>query len=77
MLGSIFLDFWKDKFPVYILCLISLLVLCLEVEIIKMLLWPLNEQAATFKNGKKQQKWHSTCVFNSHYNFRARKKFIK
>jgi len=56
MLESIFLDFWKDKFNVRILCSISLLTLCLEVEVIKRLLWPLNEPAVPFKKGKKQQK---------------------
>jgi len=53
MLESIFLDFWKDKFTVHILCFISLLILCLDVEVIKRLLWPPNEPAAPFKNGQK------------------------
>jgi len=74
MLESIFLDFWKDKFTVHILCFISLLILRLEVEVIKRLLWPLNEPAAPFKSGKK---WRSTYAFISSYNFRAREKFIK
>jgi len=54
MLESIFLNFWKDKFTVHILCFISLLILNLEVEVIKRLLycWPLNKPAAPFKNGK-------------------------
>jgi len=34
MLERIFLDFWKDKFTVHILCFISLLILCLGVEVI-------------------------------------------
>jgi len=46
----------KDKFTVHILCFISLLILSLEVEVIKKLLWPLNKPAVPFKNGKKQQK---------------------
>jgi len=61
MLESIFLDFWKDNFTVHILCFISLLILCLEFEVIKRLLWPLNEQAAPFKNDKKQQKMAKTA----------------
>jgi len=56
MLESTFLNFWKDKFTVHILCFISLLILHLEVEVIKRLLWPLNEAEAPFKNGKKEQK---------------------
>jgi len=46
--SSIILDFWKDNFIVNILCFISLLILCLEVEVIKRLLLPLNEPAASF-----------------------------
>jgi len=53
MLEGIFLDFWKDKFPVHILCFVSLLILSLEVEVIKRLLWPLNKPAVPFKNSKK------------------------
>jgi len=53
MLESIFLDFWKDILTMHILCFVSLLILCLEVEVIKRLLWPLNEPAAPFKKGKK------------------------
>jgi len=52
MLESIFLDFWKDKFIVHILCFISLLIICLGVEVIKRLLWPLKELVAPFKNRK-------------------------
>jgi len=65
---SIFLDFWKDKFTVHILCFMSLLILCLEVEVIKRLLWPLNESAAPFKNGKNSkngEKWSLNYLFNS------------
>jgi len=46
----------KDKFTVHILCFLILLILSLEVEVIKRLLWPLNEPEWLFKNGKKQQK---------------------
>jgi len=86
MLESIFLDFWKDKFTLDILCFLSLLILSLEVEVIKRLLWPLNKPEAPFKNGKnskkwqkelKWQKWPSTYILNSSYNFKAREKFIK
>jgi len=35
---------------------LCLLILCLEVEVIKRLLWPLNEPAAPYKNSKKNQK---------------------
>jgi len=66
----------------HILCFISLLILSLEVEVIKRLLWPLNKPAAPFKNVKKQQKngknskkWPSTYVFNSSYNFKTRENF--
>jgi len=58
---NIFLDFRKDKFTVRILCFISLLILCLEVVLIKRLLWLLNELAAPFKkqqkNSKNVKKW--------------------
>jgi len=84
MLESIFLDFWKDEFTVHILCL---LILCLEVEVIKRLLWPLNEPEVPFKNGIKKpqklakmakaaKKWPSTYTFNSSYNSKAREKFL-
>jgi len=42
----IFLNFWKENFIANILCFISLLILCLENEVIKRLLWPLNEPYA-------------------------------
>jgi len=61
MLESIFLDFSKDKFTVHFLCFISLLILCIEVEVIKRLLWPLNEPAAPFKNSKKMPKTAKTA----------------
>jgi len=77
MLESIFLNFWKDKVIVHTLCFISLLILSLDVEVIKRLLWPLNKPAAPFKNGKNNKKCPSTYVFNSFYNFKAREKFIK
>jgi len=38
MLERNFLDFWNDKFIVHILCFISLLILCLEVDLTKRLL---------------------------------------
>jgi len=44
-----------------ILCFISLLILCLEIEVIKSLLWPLNEPASPLKNGKNQQKMAETA----------------
>jgi len=47
------MDFYKENFIAQILCFISLLILCQEVDVIKRLLWPLNEPAAPFKNGKK------------------------
>jgi len=47
------LDFWKENFIVNILCFISLVMLCLKVEVIKMLIWTLNEPAVPFKIGKK------------------------
>jgi len=50
MLESIFLDFLKDKFTLLILCLKSLLILCLDAEVIKRLLCTLNEPVALFKN---------------------------
>jgi len=58
MLESIFLDFGKDKFTVHILCFISLLIFCQEVEVIKWLLWRPNEQAVLFKNDKNRKKWY-------------------
>jgi len=48
---------------VNILCFISLLILCLEVEVIQRLLWPLNELAAPFKKGKN---WWTIMGFNLH-----------
>jgi len=53
MVESIFLDFCKDKFTVHILCF---MILCLDVEVIKRLIWPLNVPAAPFENGKKAEK---------------------
>jgi len=76
VLSSIFLDFWNKNFIENIFCFISLL-MCLEVEVIKRQLWPLNEPAAPFQNGKKPEKMAFNFVFNSSYNFRAREKFIK
>jgi len=61
MLESIFLDFWKDKFTVHILCFLSLLILCLEVEVIQRLLWHLNEPTVPFKNGNKNDENAKNC----------------
>jgi len=62
VLLSIFLNFWKENFIVHILCFISLLILCLKVEVIKRPLWPLNELAAPFNNSKK---WLAKMMKNS------------
>jgi len=62
---------------VNILCFINLLIFCLEVEVTKRLLWPLNELAALFKSGENCKEWPSNYGFNSSYNFRAREKFIR
>jgi len=51
VLLRIFLNVWKENLIVNILCFISLLILCLKVEVIKRLLQPLNDPAASFKNG--------------------------
>jgi len=54
VLSRIFLDFWKYNFIVHLLRFESFLIWCLEVEVIKRLLWPLNEPTAplkTVKNG--------------------------
>jgi len=76
------LDFWKYNFFAHILCFISLLILCLEVEVIKRLIWRLNELARPFKNRKKwpakmAKKWPTTYIFNSSYNFRAKETTIQ
>jgi len=69
------LDFWKENFIVHLLCFISLLIFCLEVEVIKRLPWPLNELAAPFKNRKNCKNGKKCPAKTAH--FRAREKFIK
>jgi len=57
------------------------LILCLEVEVIKRLLQPLNELAVPFKKDKKQQKIVKTAKndlqLTSLIALRAREKFKK
>jgi len=76
MLESIFLDFWKDKFIVIIICFMSLLTLCLELEIFKIAKIFCQHHADAIKNMKKLIQL-LTYTFNISHNFKAREKFYK